>query len=76
MEMVHVKDLLNLTGYIRGGCSPVGMKKEFPTFIHESALNYERIYVSAGKKGLQMHLSPKDLAEACHGQFLDITKEG
>lgn len=76
MEMLHVKDLLNLTGYVRGGCSPIGMKKEFPTFIHESALNYERIYVSAGKKGLQMHLSPKDLAEVCHGKFLDITKEG
>lgn len=76
MEMVHVKDLLSLTGYIRGGCSPIGMKKKFPTFIHESALNSDRIYVSAGKKGLQMHLSPRDLAEACDGKFLDITKEG
>ena len=59
--MIHVKELLPLTGYIRGGCSPVGMKKPFPTFVHESALLYETIYVSAGVRGLQLCLSPQDL---------------
>ena len=59
--MIHVKELLPLTGYIRGGCSPVGMKKPLPTFIHESALLYETIYVSAGVRGLQLCLSPQDL---------------
>ena len=60
-EMLHVKELLPLTGYIRGGCSPIGMKKQFPTFIHESALLYETIYVSAGVRGLQLCISPNDL---------------
>ena len=59
--MIHVKELLPLTGYIRGGCSPVGMKKPLPTFVHESALLYETIYVSAGVRGLQLCLSPQDL---------------
>ena len=62
-EMVHVKELLPLTGYIRGGCSPIGMKKPFPTFIHESALLYEHIYVSAGVRGLQLKLAPKALMD-------------
>jgi Cys-tRNA(Pro)/Cys-tRNA(Cys) deacylase len=65
-EMLHVKELLPLTGYIRGGCSPIGMKKQFPTFIHESALLYDTIYVSAGVRGLQLCLSPEDLI-----QFID-----
>ena len=60
-EMLHVKELLPLTGYIRGGCSPIGMKKLFPTYIHESALLYDTIYVSAGVRGLQLCLSPEDL---------------
>lgn len=60
-EMIHVKELLPNTGYIRGGCSPVGMKKPLPTFIHESALMYDYIYVSAGQRGLQFKISPKDL---------------
>ncbi len=59
--MIHVKELLPLTGYIRGGCSPIGMKKPFPTFVHESALLYETIYVSAGVRGLQLCLAPQDL---------------
>ena len=57
IEMVAVKDLLTLTGYIRGGCSPIGMKKRFPTYIHESALNFEKITVSAGVRGIQLLLS-------------------
>lgn len=65
-EMLHVKELLPLTGYIRGGCSPIGMKKQFPTFLHESALLYDTIYVSAGVRGLQLCLSPQDLI-----QFID-----
>ncbi|MCQ2178094.1 MAG: Cys-tRNA(Pro) deacylase [Bacteroidales bacterium] len=60
-EMVHVKELLPLTGYIRGGCSPIGMKKKFPTFIHESCLLYDHIYVSAGIRGLQLKIAPSDL---------------
>jgi len=60
-EMIPLKELLPITGYIRGACSPIGMKKHFPTYIHETCLNYETIYVSAGKKGLQLLVSPKDL---------------
>ena len=60
-EMLHVKELLPLTGYIRGGCSPIGMKKSFPTFIHESALLYDSIFVSAGIRGLQICIAPRDL---------------
>jgi len=60
-EMIPLKELLPITGYIRGACSPIGMKKHFPTYIHETCLNYETIYVSAGKRGLQLLVSPKDL---------------
>lgn len=59
--MIPMKDLLPVTGYIRGACSPIGMKKHFPTYIHESCRNFDRIYVSAGKRGLQLHLAPQDL---------------
>ena len=76
MEMLHVKDLLPLTGYVRGGCSPVGMKKLFPTYIHESAILYDAIYVSAGKKGLQMRVDPEELCRLIKGEFADLTKEG
>jgi len=60
-EMIPMKELLAITGYIRGACSPVGMKKHFPTFIHESCLTFDKVYISAGKRGLQLHLSPQDL---------------
>lgn len=59
--MIHVKELLPLTGYIRGGCSPIGMKKPLPTFIYESALLYDSIYISAGVRGLQMKIAPEAL---------------
>lgn len=59
--MIHVKELLPLTGYIRGGCSPIGMKKPLPTFIHETALLWDTIYVSAGVRGLQFCIAPQDL---------------
>ena len=62
-EMIHLKELLPLTGYIRGGCSPIGMKKPFPTYIHESCLLYEYIYVSAGIRGLQLKIAPQDLID-------------
>lgn len=61
VEMIPMKDLLPVTGYIRGGCSPIGMKKPFPTYIHESAILYDTIYISAGVRGLQIQISPQDL---------------
>lgn len=64
VEPVSVKELLPLTGYIRGGCSPIGMKKTFPTFLHDSALRFSFIYISAGERGLQLKLSPQDLQRA------------
>lgn len=63
VEMLPMKELLSTTGYIRGGCSPIGMKKRFPTFIDPSAFQYEKIAVSAGMRGVQVILSPADLAE-------------
>lgn len=62
-EMLHMKELLPTTGYIRGGCSPIGMKKPFPTFIYESCLLYDYIYVSAGVRGLQLKISPQALID-------------
>ena len=56
-----MKDLLSVTGYIRGGCSPVGMKKRFPTYFHSTALDFDTIYVSAGVRGLQLEISPESL---------------
>ena len=73
VEMIHVKELLGLTGYIRGGCSPVGMKKSYPTWIDETATLFDKIYVSAGVRGMQMYLSPIELAEFVHASFADIT---
>ena len=61
VEMIPMKDLLQITGYIRGGCSPIGMKKPFPTYVHSTALEFEKIYVSAGVRGLQLEIAPKDL---------------
>lgn len=75
VEMLHLRDLENLTGYIRGGCSPVGMKKLFPTYFDQSALNFATIMVSAGKRGLQMELAPNDLAGLVRGKFVDLTLE-
>lgn len=61
VEMILMKDLLAVTGYIRGGCSPVGMKKRFPTYFHTTALDFDTIYVSAGIRGLQIEIAPADL---------------
>ena len=74
IELTQVKELLGLTGYIRGGCSPVGMKKQYPTFIDETAVLYDEIAVSAGARGLQMILAPADLISFVGMQTADITK--
>lgn len=71
-EMIHVKELLPLTGYIRGGCSPIGMKKHFPTYVHVSALEFEQIYVSAGQRGLQIRLAPSDLLREAQAEKADL----
>jgi len=73
IEMIAVKDLLSLTGYIRGGCSPIGMKKLFPTYIDGSAEKLEFMIVSAGKIGMQLKIAPQDLAKACRAKFAAIT---
>ena len=73
MEMVAVKDLLALTGYIRGGCSPVGMKKKYPTYMDETCVLWEEIAVSAGARGHQMILPPEDLANLVDAKLADIT---
>ena len=70
--MIHVKELLPETGYIRGGCSPIGMKKPLPTFIYESALLYDYIYVSAGVRGLQLKLAPQDLIRFVGAQIYPL----
>jgi Cys-tRNA(Pro)/Cys-tRNA(Cys) deacylase len=74
VEMAKTKDLLALTGYIRGGCSPIGMKKKFPTYIEESAQLFDEIYVSAGMRGMQVKLPVKDLAGLTEASFYDLIK--
>ena len=74
IEMIHVKEILDITGYIRGGCSPIGMKKEYPTYIDETAQLYEKIYFSAGKRGVQIILDPVELASVTGGIFADLTE--
>lgn len=73
IEMIHVKDLLALTGYIRGGCSPIGMKKKFPTFVDESALSHERITVSAGVRGAQLLLRVEQLVPFVEAKCVPLT---
>ena len=73
-EMIAMKELLPLTGYIRGGCSPVGMKKPLPTFFHTTALDFDRIYVSAGMRGLQLEISPRDLIDFVGATVADIVQ--
>ena len=75
VEMVKVSEINALTGYIRGGCSPVGMKKRYPTFINESAKAKNTVYVSAGKIGTQVELEPLALAEICGAQFSELVKD-
>jgi Cys-tRNA(Pro)/Cys-tRNA(Cys) deacylase len=72
IEMIKMKDLLPLTGYIRGGCSPIGMKKKFPTFIDETAQIFDKIYISAGIRGTQVCLPPDDLLNIIDGSYADL----
>ena len=72
ISMIKQKDLLPLTGYVHGGCSPVGMKKQFPTFIHETSQGFDRIFVSAGKVGFQIELAPADLISVAGCTSADI----
>lgn len=74
-ELIPMKELLPLTGYIRGGCSPVGMKKPFPTFFHSTATDFDSIYVSAGQRGLQFKIKPQDLIHFVGASVCDIIKE-
>lgn len=71
-EMIHVKELLPLTGYIRGGCSPIGMKKPLPTYFHQSVTDYDKVYCSAGQRGLQFCIAPADLVKAARGTICDL----
>lgn len=72
IAMIKQKELLPLTGYVHGGCSPIGMKKHFPTFMHETLLTYDRVFVSAGKVGFQIEISPDDLMAVAQGTAADI----
>lgn len=72
LAMIHVKDLTNLTGYVRGGCTAIGMKKQFKTVVSDTAKNLTDIYVSGGKIGCQINLKPEDLLKACGGSYGDI----
>ena len=74
IEMLHLKDLTKVTGYIRGGCTSIGMKKQYPTFIHEAAKEQDKITVSGGRLGLQITLSPDDLCRAAKAEYADIIK--
>jgi Cys-tRNA(Pro)/Cys-tRNA(Cys) deacylase len=74
IAMIKQKDLLPLTGYVHGGCSPVGMKKQFPTFVHETAQEHDHIFVSAGKVGFQVELTPADLQSVVGYKYADVVK--
>lgn len=75
VEMIPMKDLLSVTGYIRGGCSPIGMKKRFPTFFHSTATEHKVIYVSAGVRGLQVEIAPQDLITFVQAAVADVATE-
>ncbi len=72
IEMIKVKELLGLTGYVHGGCSPLGMKKDFPIYVEEIASQYDYIVISAGKVGLQVSIDPRDLLQLTHFKYADL----
>ncbi|MDC7126062.1 MAG: Cys-tRNA(Pro) deacylase [Spirochaetales bacterium] len=72
VALIHVKEILQLTGYIRGGCSPVGMKKNYPVYIDETCMMHDSIFVSAGKRGLQIKIAPEDLVEVVSAEVVDL----
>ncbi len=71
-EMIPMKELLPTTGYIRGACSPIGMKKHFQTYIHETCMNFSHIYVSAGQRGLQIYIAPRDLVKETGAEIVSL----
>lgn len=73
LHLLPVKDILSVTGYIRGGCTPIGMKKAYPTYLHESCMGFDTIFVSGGWVGTQIELSPQALLDACGGRVADLT---
>lgn len=75
VEMIHVKDITKITGYVRGGCSPLGMKKQFPTVIHETAKDLKEIYISGGRIGLTLKMKPQDLIAVTGATYADIRAE-
>ena len=72
VELLHVKDITKVTGYVRGGCTPIGMKKQFMTVVHSSAQELEKFYISGGRIVMQIHLSPTELVNAINGKFEPI----
>ena len=75
VDLIAMKDLLPTTGYIRGGCSPIGMKKQFPTFIHNTCMDFDYIYVSAGMRGLQLKIAPQALVDFVGATVCDLIQE-
>lgn len=73
IEMIHVKDITAVTGYVRGGCSPIGMKKQYPTYIHQSAQQYDQIYVSGGRIGTTLCMRPEDLVKVSRALYAELT---
>ena len=76
VELIHVKDIFALTGYIRGGCTPIGMKKAFPTVIHESVLTFDTVIISGGRIGAQILIAPADLVKVTRAKVADIIHHG
>jgi Cys-tRNA(Pro)/Cys-tRNA(Cys) deacylase len=74
-DMIDVEELFRVTGYLKGGCSPLGARKAFPVYLHESAILHERICVSAGLRGVQMMLTPDDLLRAANGRYADLVEQ-
>lgn len=75
IDMIHVKDICAVTGYIRGGCTSIGMKKNYPVFIQQSAQDFDYIYISGGRIGTQIEISPQNLIKVNKGKFVDIIQE-
>ncbi|NLL94116.1 MAG: Cys-tRNA(Pro) deacylase [Clostridiales bacterium] len=75
LEMIHVKDINSITGYIRGGCTPIGMKKQYKTVLHKTVLDFETVIISGGRLGTQIIIAPKDLVEVTKSEVADIVVE-
>lgn len=76
VEMLHVRDITTVTGYVRGGCSPLGMKKQFPTILHESAASFDTIYISGGRIGTTITVNPDALLAVVRGRYADVVRHG